>query len=194
MEAEKIKESIKRAAQELFRKFGYHKTSVNEIAKKARIAKATIYKYFDSKEEVLHSLLMDYIRVSVDDLIHSDAHELDEEAHLANLIMKTCRLSYTVCNEFIGWDFIRESTNSQEFLKNLSNELEDMLVLSFTQLSVSRKSDPSYGQRLRFLIKCSKNIVFSFAFTSVSDADVRKNFVSFQKEILPYLVKAAVMV
>ncbi len=59
MEADKIKDSIKRAAQDLFRKFGYHKTSVNEIAKKAKIAKATIYKYFDSKEAVLHILLME---------------------------------------------------------------------------------------------------------------------------------------
>ncbi|MBS7566007.1 TetR/AcrR family transcriptional regulator [Mucilaginibacter sp. Bleaf8] len=193
MEADKIKESIKRSAQELFRKFGYHKTSVNEIAKKAKIAKATIYKYFDSKEAILHSLLMDYIQVSVDELIHTDSPELDEEAHLSNLIMKTCRLSYTVCNEFIGWDFIRESTNSQEFLRNLSNELEDLLVSSFTAVGGIRKHD-GYQQRIRFLIKCSKNIVFSFAFTSVSDADVRKNFVSFQKEILPYLVKAAITI
>ena len=193
MEPDKIKESIKRAAQDLFRKFGYHKTSVNEIAKRAKIAKATIYKYFDSKEAVLHSLLMDYIRVSVDDLIHSNIPETDEEEHLSMLIMKTCRLSYTVCNEFIGWDFIRESTNSQEFLKRLSNELEEMLVLSFTRLSGIRKHD-SYQQRMRFLIKCSKSIVFSFAFTSVSDSDVRKNFVSFQKEMLPYLVKAAVSI
>ena len=192
MEADKIKESIKRAAQELFRKFGYHKTSVNEIAKKAKIAKATIYKYFDSKEAVLHSLLMDYIRVNVDELVHSNITEMDEEAHLNNLIMKTCRLSYTVCNEFIGWDFIRESANSQEFLKNLSNELEDLLVSSFMQLGM-RKTE-NYAQRIRFLIKCSKSIVFSFAFTSVSDSDVRKNFVSFQKEILPYLVKAAISV
>jgi AcrR family transcriptional regulator len=193
MEADKIKESIKRAAQELFRKFGYHKTSVNEIAKKAKIAKATIYKYFDSKEDVLHALLMDYIKVSVDDLINTNTPDMDEEAHLSNLIMKTCRLSYTVCNEFIGWDFIRESTNSQEFLKNLSNELEDLLVHSFTQVGGMRKNE-SYQKRIRFLIKCSKSIVFSFAFTSVSDSDVRKNFVSFQKEILPYLVKAAIAV
>ncbi len=193
MEAEKIKDSIKRAAQELFRKFGYHKTSVNEIAKRARIAKATIYKYFNSKEAVLHTLLMDYIRVSVDDLILTQTPEMDEEAYLANLIMKTCRLSYTVCNEFIGWDFIRESANSQEFLKNLSNELEEMLLASFTRLTEIRKSE-NYHRRLRFLIKCSKSIVFSFAFTSVSDSDVRKNFVSFQKEILPYLVKAAITI
>lgn len=193
MEADKIKESIKRAAQELFRKFGYHKTSVNEIAKKAKIAKATIYKYFDSKEAVLHVLLMDYIKSSVDELVTANTTEIDEEKHLSNLIMKTCRLSYTVCNEFIGWDFIRESANSQDFLKNLSNELEEMLVSSFMQLSGMRKQENSM-QRIRFLIKCSKNIVFSFAFTSVSDADVRKNFVSFQKEILPYLVKAALTV
>jgi len=193
MEPDKIKESIKRAAQDLFRKFGYHKTSVNEIAKRAKIAKATIYKYFDSKEAVLHVLLMDYIKSSVDDLINSNVTEVDEETHLANLIMKTCRLSYTVCNEFIGWDFIRESANSQDFLKNLSNELEEMLVSSFMQLSGIRKQENSM-QRIRFLIKCSKNIVFSFAFTSVSDSDVRKNFVSFQKEILPYLVKAAILV
>jgi TetR/AcrR family transcriptional regulator, repressor of fatR-cypB operon len=193
MEADKIKESIKRAAQELFRKFGYHKTSVNEIAKKARIAKATIYKYFDSKEAVLHALLMDYIKVSVDELIQSGSQTGDEEQQLNSLIMKTCRLSYTVCNEFIGWDFIRESTNSQEFLKNLSNELEDMLIQSFSQLNGLRKLDTSL-QKLRFLVKCSKSIVFSFAFTSVSDSDVRKNFVSFQKEILPYLVKAAITI
>jgi AcrR family transcriptional regulator len=193
MEADKIKESIKKAAQELFRKFGYHKTSVNEIAKKAKIAKATIYKYFDSKEALLHVLLMDYIKASVDELINSNVPEMDEEAHLNNLIMKTCRLSYTVCNEFIGWDFIRESANSQDFLKNLSNELEEMLVSSFMQLGGLRKHE-TYMQRIRFLIKCSKSIVFSFAFTSVSDSDVRKNFVSFQKEILPYLVKAAISV
>ena len=193
MEPDKIKDSIKRAAQDLFRKFGYHKTSVNEIAKKAKIAKATIYKYFENKEDVLHSLLMDYIKVSVDELININTPDVDEETHLNMLIMKTCRLSYTVCNEFIGWDFIRESANSQDFLKNLSNELEEMLISAFSQLSEMRKHG-SYLQRLRFLIKCSKSIVFSFAFTSVSDSDVRKNFVSFQKEILPYLVKAAITV
>ena len=190
MEVDKIKESIKRSAQELFRKFGYHKTSVNEIAKRAKIAKATIYKYFESKEAVLHALLMDYIKVSVDDLIHNYNTDMDEEAHLTSLIMKTSRLSYTICNEFIGWDFIRESANSQDFLKSLSNELEELLISSFTRIS-NFSNDDTYAQRLRFLIKSSKSIVFSFAFTSVSDSDVRKNFVSFQKEILPYLVKAA---
>jgi len=190
MEVDKIKESIKKAAQDLFRKYGYHKTSVNEIAKRAKIAKATIYKYFESKELLLQAILMEYIQHSVHEIIHNPADELDEEAYLSMIILKTSRLSYTVCNEFIGWEFIRESANSQEFLKTLSDELENLLVDSFNKTPLFKADD--YIARLRFLIKASKSIVFSFAFTSVSDSDVRKNFISFQKEILPYLVKAAV--
>jgi AcrR family transcriptional regulator len=191
MEIDKIKESIVKAAQDLFRKYGYHKTSVNEIAKKAKIAKATIYKYFDSKEALLHSILMDFIRISVNEIIESAANETNKQVYLSNLILKTSRLSYTICNEFIGWDFIRESTNAQGFLKLLSDDLEVFLIQSYRETHLF-KGDDNYAERLRFLIKSSKAIVFSFAFTSVSDSDVRKNFVSFQKEILPYLVKAAI--
>lgn len=190
MEVDKIKESIKKAAQDLFRKYGYHKTSVNEIAKRAKIAKATIYKYFESKELLLQAILMEYIQQSVHEIIHNSSEELDEEAYLSMIILKTSRLSYTVCNEFIGWEFIRESANSQEFLKTLSDDLENLLIQSFNETQLFKADD--YIERLRFLIKASKSIVFSFAFTSVSDSDVRKNFISFQKEILPYLVKAAV--
>ena len=190
MEVDKIKESIKKAAQDLFRKYGYHKTSVNEIAKRAKIAKATIYKYFESKELLLQAILMEYIQNSVHEIIHNPTDDLDEEAYLSMIILKTSRLSYTVCNEFIGWEFIRESANSQEFLKTLSDDLENLLIESFNKTPLFKADD--YIARLRFLIKASKSIVFSFAFTSVSDSDVRKNFISFQKEILPYLVKAAV--
>lgn len=191
MEVDKIRESIVQAAKELFRKYGYHKTSVNEIARKARIAKATIYKYFESKEVLLHFILMDYISTSVDDMIRNSLDGNDTEEYLKQLIFKTCRLSYTICNEFIGWDFIRESANSQGFLKLLSDDLETLLIHSFRETNLM-KNDRSYEDSLRFLIKASKSIVFSYAFTSVSDADVRKNFISFQKEILPYLIKAAI--
>lgn len=190
MEPEKIKESILRASKELFRKYGYHKTSVNEIAKKAKIAKATIYKYFDSKEQVLDAILMDYLDVNLHEIISNKVTFANEEEHLKALIMKTCRLSYTVCNEFIGWDFVRENTNSQEFLKHLSDQLEALLLSAYLQLD-HFKNNPARRGGLAFLLKASKSIVFSFAFTSVSDADVRKNFVTFQKELLPYLVKAA---
>ncbi|WP_207424058.1 TetR/AcrR family transcriptional regulator [Desertivirga brevis] len=191
METDRVREEIIRSAQDLFRKYGYHKTSVNEIAKRAKIAKATIYKYFESKEVLLHTILMDYLRISVNEIIENTNEETNKSIYISNLILKTSRLSYAVCNEFIGWDFIRENTNSQEFLKTLSDDLEKLLIDSFLDTHMFQEEENSI-EKLNFLIKASKNIVFSFAFTSVSDSDVRKNFVSFHKEILPYLVKAAI--
>jgi len=192
MDSEKIIASIKKASQELFRRYGYHKTSVNEIAHKARIAKATIYKYFDSKELILHSILIDYLEKHIGDLVSTLQGASDEVLMYSQLILKTSRISFTVCNEFIGWDFIRESANAQDFLKKFSNELEELLFNAFSQLRDSTKDeDENFSRRMRFLVKSSKSIVFSFAFTSVSVADVKKNFISFRKDILPYLVKGA---
>lgn len=190
MEPEKIKDSILRSSKELFRKYGYHKTSVNEIAKKARIAKATIYKYFESKEQILDAILMDYLNVNLREIITNQTQHKNEEELLTALVMKTSRLSFAVCNEFIGWDFVRENANSQEFLKHLSDQLEALLLSAYLELD-NFKKNPERREGLAFLLKASKSIVFSFAFTSVSEADVRKNFVTFQKEILPYLVKSA---
>lgn len=188
MDTDIIVNNIKKAARELFRRYGYNKTSVNELAKHANVAKATFYKHFSSKELILHAVLMDYIQENVQDILSKDVGEQDLRTFLAKTILRVSRVTYTVCNEFIGWEFIRESANAQEYLKILSDDLEFLLLSSFIQnetIGAVVSED-----KLTFLIKCSKNIVFSFAFTAVSDADVRKNFISFQKDMLPHLVAA----
>ncbi len=191
MESDLVILSIKKSARELFRRYGYNKTSVNELAKQARIAKATFYKHFASKELILHAVLMDYIQENVEDILNKNIREKDLSTFLANTILRVSRVTYTVCNEFVGWEFIRESANAQEYLKTLSDDLEFLLLSSFIQNETIALTVPE--ERLTFLIKSSKNIVFSFAFTAVTDADVRKNFISFQKEILPYLVHATLL-
>ncbi len=191
MEQDKVILAIKKSARDLFRRYGYNKTSVNELAKQSKIAKATFYKHFASKELILHEVLMDYIRENVQDILDKNVRERDLSTFLANTILRVSRVTYTVCNEFVGWEFIRESANAQEYLKTLSDDLEFLLLSSFIQNETIGHTVPE--ERLTFLIKSSKNIVFSFAFTAVTVADVRKNFISFQKEILPYLVQATLL-
>ena len=190
MNQEDVVLTIKKAARDLFRKYGYNKTSVNELAKQARISKATFYKIFPSKELILHEVLMDYIRENVEDILNTPTKDLDLSVFLGKTILRVSRVTYTVCNEFVGWEFIRESTNAQEYLKTLSDDLEFLLLSSFIKNELIGSTIPE--EKLTFLIKSSKNIVFSFAFTAVTEADVRKNFISFQKEILPYLVQATI--
>lgn len=56
-ESNTFRESILAASKELFARFGFKKTAVDDIATKARIAKGTIYNYFRSKEEIYRDIL-----------------------------------------------------------------------------------------------------------------------------------------
>jgi len=51
------KSDILQAAATLFAQFSLKKVTVDEIAKKASVSKATIYKYYDSKEEVFDQVV-----------------------------------------------------------------------------------------------------------------------------------------
>lgn len=47
------------SALEIFAQKGYHTTTIADIAKHAGIAKGLMYNYFTSKEELLHSILIE---------------------------------------------------------------------------------------------------------------------------------------
>ena len=51
---EHSKEDIRRAAEQLFTKFGTDKVSINDVARQAGVSQATIYNNFGSKEALVH--------------------------------------------------------------------------------------------------------------------------------------------
>lgn len=56
------KDSILRAANDLFRKNGIRKTTMDDIARVSDYTKPTIYAYFGGKEDILHHLMLDCYR------------------------------------------------------------------------------------------------------------------------------------
>lgn len=54
---EEKKESIRRAALELFKSFGTKKVSVNDIAEKAGVSPVTIYNHFGSKQGLIRDVV-----------------------------------------------------------------------------------------------------------------------------------------
>ncbi len=56
------KKIIVEVAKRLFSKFGLRKTTVDEIAKEARIGKGTIYHYYVSKEEIFLDVVNSEVR------------------------------------------------------------------------------------------------------------------------------------
>lgn len=59
---------LRELALELFAEQGYEKTSLREIAERLGVTKAALYYYFKSKEDIVRSLVEDYV-AELDDLI-----------------------------------------------------------------------------------------------------------------------------
>jgi AcrR family transcriptional regulator len=59
---------LRELALQLFAEQGYEKTSLREIAERLGVTKAALYYYFKSKEDIVRSLVEDYV-AEIDDLI-----------------------------------------------------------------------------------------------------------------------------
>jgi len=85
---ENKKNAILNAALELFKQFGYNKTSISEIAQKASVSQVSIYNFFGSKEnlkrELLSKLLNDYSIETTNILNCPDSIKLKLEKLLAS--------------------------------------------------------------------------------------------------------------
>jgi len=60
---------LRELALELFAEQGYEKTSLREIAERLGVTKAALYYYFRSKEDIVRSLVEDYV-ADLDELIN----------------------------------------------------------------------------------------------------------------------------
>ncbi|MFQ6100982.1 MAG: TetR/AcrR family transcriptional regulator [Anaerolineae bacterium] len=58
-EKEERRQSILRAAREVFFENGFHRATVDKVAERAEVSKGTVYLYFESKESILAHLLLE---------------------------------------------------------------------------------------------------------------------------------------
>jgi len=57
MKREKTKEILVKTAKQLFDRFGYHKTSMDDIVRASKKSKGTLYYHFNSKEELFREVV-----------------------------------------------------------------------------------------------------------------------------------------
>jgi len=75
MKEEKI-ESILNTAKKMFARYGLRKTSIEEMARMARVAKATIYNYFGNKDQVY----LEVLRQEKNEIVDKVSSSVDLEA------------------------------------------------------------------------------------------------------------------
>ena len=62
------RDNILTAAKELFETKGVQETTMDDIALQADYSKSTIYVYFQSKEDIYNSIVIDYLDVLIGEL------------------------------------------------------------------------------------------------------------------------------
>lgn len=86
-EQEKI---IQHTEEKLFRD-GFYKTTMDEIASELRMSKKTIYKFFPSKDELVHAIVkffMNRMKNKIVPAVQSDKNAIEKLGDLINILAK----------------------------------------------------------------------------------------------------------
>jgi len=105
MEKEK-RDLILAVARKLFGKFGLRKTTVDEIAKVARIGKGTIYHYYRSKEEIFSAVVKQESDLLIEKIKTAIAREKTPQSKIRTLVL--AKIKYL--KEMLNLNEVRKET------------------------------------------------------------------------------------
>jgi AcrR family transcriptional regulator len=119
------RETILEIAQDIFSKYGYRKTTLDDIANAVRKGKSSLYYYFDSKEDLFQAVIVKEVDVLKQALEKVVFRSLDPEEKLREYILTKLRIFRSLANLYnalendvtaIGFiDEIKEKNAKEEF-------------------------------------------------------------------------------
>ncbi len=123
MALEDTRNKILTVADKLFSRFGFHKTSMDEIAKISRKAKGSLYYHFASKEELFTAVVsteIENLKTQLSIIVNDKSLRADEK--LKRYLVKRMEVLNTAANyhETLKADFFEHFN----FIDNLRNELD----------------------------------------------------------------------
>ncbi len=80
----KRKDVIEDAACELFKRQGFHATSMRDISKKAKVSLGNLYNYYPTKEAIFESIIDKYLKI-IDEELRNIFAQIDEPLEPENL-------------------------------------------------------------------------------------------------------------
>lgn len=127
--AEGTKAKILKVATLLFEKYGYEKTSVDDIAKMSHCAKGSIYYNFLGKLDILKAIVSDEfsrIESGLTAIIENTSYKSDKKDQIFNYLMKRMELfnQATVYKQLIKNGCMDYNTDEYAFLSDLRRDFD----------------------------------------------------------------------
>ncbi|MDO5415586.1 MAG: TetR/AcrR family transcriptional regulator [Lachnospiraceae bacterium] len=173
---EEKKQSIINAALQCFGRYGYEKTSIQDIAEAAHISKASVFQYFGSKKQ-LYQFLLEYCKGITMEMFDREA--LDEEADLFERILASARMKAETLKrqpfltQFIAGAWEEDSEEVRDVLAALmdeSGQFREELVLRETD-AVRFKNPEDVEPVFRMLILMAEGYAAHYRSREAFDFD-----------------------
>lgn len=116
VDKEKYRDQIVSVSSEIFSKFGYKKTTMEEIAKALRKGKSSIYYYFKSKEEIFEAVIEKEYQVLKNELSKAIKSTNDPEQRLRRYVLVRMRTFEKLSNYYNA--IFNRDLDHFEFIEN----------------------------------------------------------------------------
>jgi len=123
MSLENTRDKILSVANKLFSRFGFHKTSMDEIAKISRKAKGSLYYHFESKEDLFKEVVSKEIlnlKTQLSNVIQNEKLNASEKINSYFIVRMEVLHNASNYHETIKADFFEHF----DFIDDLRNELD----------------------------------------------------------------------
>ena len=167
----RTRERLLTAATELFGKFGYRKTSVDEVARNAGVAKGTVYLYYRNKAELLYHVLANEKRGHLNRLEILNDPALSSRDRLRKLIALAVIISrqMPVTNQMMQGDHELELAFrdvDEQVLSDINARQMRFTLHLLSEATDGELSEAELNQRGQVLI----NLLLSGALSSMMNA------------------------
>ncbi len=134
-------------AAELFGQQGFNKTSISEISKACNASKAWVYHYFVSKEDILFTLLMDFLTAAKARLDRASSVNGDAQERLHAFVIECLKIydDYRINYPILFNEMIFLHPDQQKVLRGL----EDHSVRRLDAILVELRPELAHEIRVR---------------------------------------------
>ena len=132
-------ESILNTAKKMFGRYGLRKTTLDEIARMARVAKATIYNYFGSKDRVY----LEVLRREANEIVKKISSSVDQEVLPVDKLIAFARAKFRYMRQAINIlnldrEGVEQLLPSAEGIRNELFEREVNIIRSILEEGVEK--------------------------------------------------------
>jgi len=119
-------------ARKLFSRYGLRKTTVDEIAREARVGKGTIYNYFKSKEEVFQAVVEEEAQIFKNEIKKAVASQTTPEKKIRAYVITRMHIINQLANFYSS--FKDEYLEYYSFIEKIREKYTDYEVFTIKEI------------------------------------------------------------